>query len=220
MARTKPRQKPALGKGGGVTGWFRCWRGCAVPSALPRAGTAAAAAARPPRAPAGQAPPIPEYFCFFFFFPSSLVLPSFPEWGVVCPSRSPSRGGTLCPALPRAGIPPKITFSRPNYYFFFFFFLFFHRGRSDPQLSPAHHCGSLLRLAVCGGLWSSSCTYLESLSPAACRELSRGEEPNSLIGSLMARGKVCACHCSSHRWADRHCRLPIPFIGSQALPLT
>lgn len=32
-------------------------------------------------------------------------------------------------------------------------------------------------------------TYLESLSPAACRELSRGEEPNSLIGSLMAREK-------------------------------
>lgn len=159
MTRTKSRQKTAPGEVGGVTGWCRCWRGCAGPSALPRAGTADAA--RPPRTPCcqprnGARVSGPGVFIPFYFsnFPPRLWRsPCSPAgvgvcvWGV-SPSCTPARGGTRFPALPRVRTSPNTTFIQQIWCFF----LLFPPEERDRQPNPAHHCGSLLRLAACGGL--------------------------------------------------------------------
>lgn len=151
MTRTKAQQKAVPG-----SRRYRAWRcrGCAVPFALPRAGTAAAA--RPPRTPRCQTRSegyIPNHGVFLlvfpflsFFFPfefslfsATVLIPRLGSGGVYL-SCTPAGGGTLCPALPRAESTQTSHFSKQ---IIFFFFLVFHCGAATHSLAP--HITAVLR---------------------------------------------------------------------------
>lgn len=203
-AETASRQRPVpvLPAGAGA--------GRAAPS------PAAAAPPRPARyrPRSGTSSPDPGLFLPFFFFfpffnklifPSARVLPSFPGRGRkwrggrqrgVYPSCTPAKAGKALPGPAPSRNPPKhpIFLTKLLIICCCFFPLFPPGGGKRPP-SPAHHYGSLLRGGGGGGC---HIFFLPTLCPRARQpaESSPGvRSPTLLIGSLMARGKVCACHC-------------------------